>query len=130
MPQNQRVTDSPERPYRGPDDLIAMQRAVQRTWTPDSHWHIGDLAWQRLSMADRTAALWTGPDGAVDSWAWISPIAPRMELDGYRVRAIRDGETAARAAAHRAAWRPQRVGRLQVPPVELSDGESGLTTGQ
>jgi predicted N-acetyltransferase YhbS len=166
------------------DELRAMQRAVQRNWTPDSHWHIGDLAWQRPSMAAHAVALWSEPD----AWATISPDGalafhapperistvlewsdgrahtvnamsadartlgaegfdeveapyfrhclrdlddrmpgPRLP-DGYRVRAIRAGETAERAAVHRAAWQPRRVGQLQVPPVDLGDGESTMTT--
>ncbi|MEV6844080.1 hypothetical protein [Actinoplanes sp. NPDC051411] len=166
------------------DDLLAMQRMVQRNWTPESHWHIGDLAWQRPSMAGRAVALWTEPD----AWASISPNGelsfhapperirtvldwsdghvrtvsamsadaemlgaegfdevegpyfrhclrdldermpePRLP-DGYRLRAIRAGETAARAAVHRAAWQPRRIGRLQVPPADPGDGESTMTT--
>ena len=184
-----------ERAFGGAPDLIAMQRAVQRTWTPDSHWHIGDLAWQRPSLPGRKIALWPGPGGAVEAWAWFSPPgslelhappsrvnavlswfdktagdgkqtvtamdtdkvlaaalleagyrevdepffrhclrqldrqlpAPRLP-SGYRARAIRPGEMAERAAVHRAAWRPKWLGRLQVPPVDLGDGQSGMTT--
>ena len=32
------------RDYAGPADLIAMQHAVARTWTPSQRWHVGDLA--------------------------------------------------------------------------------------
>jgi predicted N-acetyltransferase YhbS len=177
------------------DDLTAMQRAVQRTWTPDSHWHIGDLAWQSSSLADRTVKLWRGPDGEVEAWAMLTAPAsldmhappefvpaaldwfhattgeaeqtvtamnsdadltaalraagyqeaaepffqhcvrdldgdlPKPSLpSGYRVRTVEPGELAARAAVHRAAWRPKWIGSLQVPPVDLGDGESGMTT--
>lgn len=48
--------------------------------------------------------------------------APRLP-EGYRVRAVRDGEEEARAAVHRAAWRPARIGALLVPPVDLGDDE-------
>ncbi|GIL26362.1 hypothetical protein NUM_16160 [Actinocatenispora comari] len=51
--------------------------------------------------------------------------APRLPA-GYTVRAVRADETAARAAVHRAAWRPARIGALLVPPVAL-DGESGMS---
>ncbi|WP_203763547.1 GNAT family N-acetyltransferase [Paractinoplanes deccanensis] len=200
----------------GPADLIAMQRAVQRAWTPHSRWHIGDLAWQHTSLAEHPMALWRpAPDGEVAAWAvrtapgrlelhappelvdavlsWFHetagtgertvtamaadtaltgalraagyreaaepyflhclrnlnartddelparpddelPARPDDELpaprlpDGYRVRAVRPGEIAERAAVHRAAWRPQRVGWLHVPPVDFGDGESGMTT--
>ncbi|GAB1641313.1 GNAT family N-acetyltransferase [Krasilnikovia sp. MM14-A1259] len=183
------------RVFGGADDLIGMQRAVQRTWTADSHWHIGDLAWQRPSLPERTVALWPDPDGEVAAWAWLSPPwrlelhappnlvdavlawfdatagevgqsvtvmdsdthlsaalraagyrevdepffrhclrdldddlpAPRLP-SGFRVRAIRADEMAERAAVHRAAWRPTWLGQLQVPPVDLGDGESGMTT--
>jgi hypothetical protein len=175
-------------------DLIAMQRAVQRSWTVDSHWHIGDLAWQRPALQDHTVKMWPDADGEVVAWAWLTPpgrlelhVPPRLipavlrwfdetadtveqtvtamdtdaaligdlqdsgyhevdepyfrhcirELDGdlsaptlpdgYRVRVTRPGEMAERAAVHRAAWRPKWLGRLQVPPVDLGDGESGMT---
>src|SRR5262245_27741130 len=52
---------------------------------------------------------------------------PRLP-EGYRVRAVREDEAEARAAAHRAAWRPKRIGKMFVPPVDLGDAESGMTT--
>jgi predicted N-acetyltransferase YhbS len=175
-------------------DLMAMQRAVQRSWTPESHWHIGDLAWQRPALPERIVEMWRDADGEVVAWAWLTPLG-RLELhaspslvptvlrwfdqaagaveqtvtamdtdaaligdlrncgyreadkpyfrhcvrdldgdlpaptlpDGYRVRATRPGEMAERAAVHRAAWRPKWLGRLQVPPVDLGEGESGMT---
>jgi ribosomal protein S18 acetylase RimI-like enzyme len=48
--------------------------------------------------------------------------------EGYRVRAVREDEAEARAAVHRAAWRPGRIGDLFVPPVNLGDAESAMTT--
>jgi hypothetical protein len=36
--------------YVGPGDLLAMQQAVQRTWTPEQRWHVGDLAWGRYAI--------------------------------------------------------------------------------
>jgi ribosomal protein S18 acetylase RimI-like enzyme len=53
--------------------------------------------------------------------------APRLP-NGYRLRAVRPDEAEARAAAHRAAWRPRRIGALHVPPVDLGNAESGVTT--
>src|SRR5919199_1938743 len=53
-------------------DLIAMQRAVQRRWTVDSHWHIGDLAWQRPALQDSTVEMWRDADGEVVAWAWLT----------------------------------------------------------
>jgi ribosomal protein S18 acetylase RimI-like enzyme len=52
---------------------------------------------------------------------------PRLPA-GYRVRAVREGEAAVRAAAHRTAWRPGRIGALLVPPVDLGDAPSRVTT--
>jgi predicted N-acetyltransferase YhbS len=170
----------------GIGDLIAMQQAVQRDWTPASHWHIGDLAWQWPSMAGRQVVVQPGV-----GWAWITSdghlevhapprllrdvlglfgrqrgrtigamdgdVALRSALDragyrpveapffrhclrdlddlptpvlpdGYRIRPVRPGETAARAATHRAAWKPKRIGAMGVPPIDLGGGESGMTT--
>ncbi len=192
-----------QREYAGPADLLLMQQAVQRTWTPPGGWHVGDLAWQRHAIPDQEAgwrtSLWIDDeDGKVVAWGWVhlpghlewhvdplrsdlprdvldwfddtaagddrsltvmetddhliaaadgagfhaQPGAPffqhcLLELDatlprprlpdGYRVRAVREDEAAARAAAHRAAWRPARIGELLVPPVDLGAGESSIT---
>jgi len=53
--------------------------------------------------------------------------APQVP-EGYRVRAVREGEAEARAAVHRAAWSPRRIGELFVPPVDLGNADSGMTT--
>jgi ribosomal protein S18 acetylase RimI-like enzyme len=192
------------RDYAGPDDLLAMQRAVQRTWSPASRWHVGDLAWGRHAEPGREpdwlTALWEGSgDAAPSAWGWVElpghlnlhvdPARPQLadkvlawfgevtagsepsvtvleteahlvaalhragyrplaqapffrhclvDLDrslpaprlpnGYRLRAVRPDEAKARAAAHRAAWRPGRIGALHAPPVDLGDAESGVTT--
>lgn len=52
---------------------------------------------------------------------------PRLPED-YRVRAVRGDEAKERAAVHRAAWRPARIGELCVPPVSLGDDDSRVTT--
>ncbi|WP_433360323.1 GNAT family N-acetyltransferase [Actinoplanes sp. CA-142083] len=44
--------------------LRRMQHLVRRDWTPGSHWHVGDLAWQSPSLDDRRVAIWA------DGWAW------------------------------------------------------------
>ncbi len=196
------MTDVERRDYAGAADLLRMQQAVQRTWTPRSGWHTGDLAWQRTAIPGQESAwrtsLWL-TDGQVAAWGWVelpghlewyvdpgqAPLAaavldwfddvatgddrsltvmetdahlvaaaeqagfqaapgtpffqhchldldeslPTPDLpDGYRLRAVRETEAAARAAAHRAAWRPGRIGRLLVPPIDLGTGESGVTT--
>lgn len=187
----------------GPQGLLAMQRAVQRTWTPESRWHIGDLAWGRNAVPgqeqDWHTALWEDDEGAVVAWGWAEmqshldlyvdpahpeltsdvlvwfeelatnsnisvtvldaeahlvaaleraayrpipqvpffqhclrdlrepPVAPRLPA-GYRVRAVLEDEAERRAAAHRAAWRPARIGEMLVPPVDLGTTESRVTT--
>lgn len=188
--------------YAGPADLLAMQQAVQRTWTPQQRWHVGDLAWGRNSMSgqeqDWRTALWKDSD-TVTAWGWVElpghldlhvdPAHPELaddvlawfetmaassersvtaleteghliaaldragyrpvtdapffqhcviDLDGslplphlpegYRARAVRRDEAEARAAVHRAAWRPKRIGEMFVPPVDLGDAESNMTT--
>ncbi len=195
------VEDVERREYAGAADLLLMQHAVQRTWTPRSGWHLGDLAWQRTAIPGQAStwrtSLWV-EDGRVVAWGWaelpshlewyVDPgraqlasavlgwfddvatgqgrsltametdghlIAAaeqagfraaagtpffdhcHLELDealpepdlpaGYRVRAVREDEAAARAAVHRAAWRPGRIGELLVPPVDLGTGESSVT---
>jgi ribosomal protein S18 acetylase RimI-like enzyme len=190
--------------YGGPDDLVAMQRAVQRTWTPQQRWHIGDLAWGQYAIPAAQesmwrTSLWLDSANAVVAWGWIElpghldwyvdPDHPEIVRDvvewfeaettgadrtvtvldteqhllaaleqagyrqeseapffqhclvdldeslaaarapaGYHVRAVGGNEAEARAAAHRAVWRPARIGALFVPPVDLGDAESGVTT--
>jgi GNAT superfamily N-acetyltransferase len=191
------------RNYAGSNDLVAMQRAVQQTWTPRSLWHVGDLAWGRNSIPNLEASwqtsLWVHDD-TVAAWGWIdspgnlelyvdpahvelaaevlewfeeittagpdctitimetdarlaallecSAYEPRthapyflhciVNLDdalptpqlpeGYRLRTTRKDEANERAAAHRAAWRPGRIGEMLVPPVDLGDAASAVTT--
>ncbi len=189
--------------YDGPGDLLAMQHAVQRTWTPKQRWHVGDLAWGRNAIPGQESewrtALWKNSTDVVAAWGWtelpshldlhVDPDYPELAHDvlawfetvatdsehtvtvleteghlvaaleraayrpvtdapffqhclidldeslaipqlpeGYCVRAVRGDEAEARAAAHRAAWRPRRIGELFVPPVDLGDAESDMTT--
>jgi ribosomal protein S18 acetylase RimI-like enzyme len=188
------------RDYAGPDDLIAMPRAVRRL---GRRWHVGDLAWGRHAVpgqdSDWRTALWEDSENAVLAWGWIElpghldlhvdPVYPQLagevlewfeevatgsvrsitvleteahlvaaldragyrpvaqapffqhcviDLDqslaaprlpeGYRLRAVQEGEAAARAAAHRAAWHPGRIGEMHVPRVDLGDAEASMTT--
>ncbi len=190
-----------QRDYAGPADLIAMQHAVARTWTPAQRWHVGDLAWGRYSVPHQEPSwrtrLWES-NGDVVAWgwaelpgdlglyvdpayasladdviAWFESVASGtqrsvtileteshlaaalihagyassdtgpffqhclIELDdslppidvpaGYRIRAVRHDEAEARAAAHRSAWRPKRIGEMFVPPIDLGDAESDMT---
>ena len=188
--------------YGGSADLLAMQHAVQRTWTPQQRWHVGDLAWGWNSIPEQEqdwrTALWKDGDivvawgwvelpGHLDLYvdpahpgladevlAWFEAIATGHERtvtaleteehliaalkragyrpmtnapffqhcvialdeslrlphlpDGYRVRAVHEDEAEARAAVHRAAWRPKRIGAMFVPPVDLGEAESSMTT--
>lgn len=62
------------RDFEGPDDLRLMQDLVQRTWSPGSRLHIGDVAWQRSVDSGRRGhtwrtALWED-DGRVVAWGW------------------------------------------------------------
>jgi GNAT superfamily N-acetyltransferase len=60
--------------FGDPGDLRAMQDLVQRTWSPDSRCHIGDLAWERLMFTDREhlwpTAIWDEA-GVVTAWSWV-----------------------------------------------------------
>ncbi len=77
------------RDYAGPHDLRAMQDLVQRTWTRNSHLHVGDLAWQRYprgSRADWPTRLWfSGDDIVAWTWAWREADAPADEDQFYVV---------------------------------------------
>ena len=178
--------------YGGPADLLAMQQAVRRTWTPQQRWHVGDLAWGRNSMPGEEqhwrTALWKDV-GAVTAWGWVElpghldlhvdPAHPELadevlawfeaiatgsertvtalETEGHLIAALKragyqpmtnspffqhcvivldeslplphlpEGYRV-RAAVHRAAWRPKRIGEMFVPPVDLGDAESNMTT--
>lgn len=60
-------------------DLAAMQELVQRTWTPASRWHIGDLAWGsrtwRRGAADNGRLSVWREAGVVLAWGWAQPDA-------------------------------------------------------
>ncbi len=55
------------------DDMRAMQSLTQRVWSPAALWHVGDLAWARLSTRGqqdswRTAA-WFDEETCL-AWGW------------------------------------------------------------
>lgn len=64
----------PVRRYQGAKDLRAMQAAAQRIWSPESRWHVGDLAWGRFMHVGREpewpTALWYDGGGDVLAWGW------------------------------------------------------------
>jgi ribosomal protein S18 acetylase RimI-like enzyme len=63
-----------QRDYTDDGDLRAMQDLVQRVWSRDTSWHIGDLAWQRASNPHLAhtwrTALWE-EGGEVMAWGWV-----------------------------------------------------------
>jgi len=63
------------RDYVGPGDLPTLIRFLQRTWSPDSRWHIGDLAWDLGLSADdddgQRMSLWER-DGSIVAWGWLA----------------------------------------------------------
>jgi GNAT superfamily N-acetyltransferase len=52
---------------------------------------------------------------------------PRRHVDGYVIRPVRPGETAARVEVHRAAWKPSSIPYIDGRPVD-PDAESSFTT--
>ncbi|RZU19860.1 ribosomal protein S18 acetylase RimI-like enzyme [Kribbella rubisoli] len=62
--------------YAGPDGLSDMQELVQRTWSPVSRLHLGDVAWERSVNARRSSAnwrtaVWRDGDDVV-AWGWLA----------------------------------------------------------
>ena len=85
-------------------DPSPLQRAVQRTWRPDSRWHIGrwhigGLAWQWAS-AERDDPVRVH---AYDAWGWL--VSP-TDLEWHVTPGRRD------LAAEILDWAP--TGRLSV----------------
>jgi GNAT superfamily N-acetyltransferase len=66
--------DSTRRDWAGEADLVALVRLIQRTWTPDSRWHIGDLAWDLAGTPgggdDWCMSVWER-NGVVVAWSWL-----------------------------------------------------------
>jgi hypothetical protein len=67
-------TDIVRRDWAGPDDLPSLVRLIQRTWSPRSRWHIGDIAWD-IGLApggrpDWRMALWERGDEVL-AWGWL-----------------------------------------------------------
>ncbi|MGN9785836.1 GNAT family N-acetyltransferase [Nonomuraea sp. ZG12] len=75
------------RRYAGPRDLRAMQELTSRIWSPESRWHVGDLAWGRFQHVGREAEwptmLWHA-GGRTLAWGWI-------ELPGHLELAVDPG---------------------------------------
>jgi ribosomal protein S18 acetylase RimI-like enzyme len=64
----------PARDYTGPADVRVMQQLAQRLWSPQSQWHIGDLAHGRFQHLGRErdwpTRLWFAGDRIV-GWGWV-----------------------------------------------------------
>lgn len=76
------------RRYAGPRGLRAMQELTSRIWSPESRWHVGDLAWGRFQHVGREpewpTMLWhTG--GRTPAWGWIE-LPGHMELVADQAR--------------------------------------------
>ncbi|WP_041289573.1 GNAT family N-acetyltransferase [Kribbella flavida] len=61
--------------YAGRDGLQDMQELVQRTWSPASRFHIGDLAWELNATLHRQdswrTAVWRDA-GEIVAWGWLA----------------------------------------------------------
>lgn len=61
------------RDYTGTGDLRGMQALVQRLWSPQSRWHVGDVAWGRHAIPGAEGSfrtsLWSAGTDAV-AWGW------------------------------------------------------------
>ncbi|WP_405058749.1 GNAT family N-acetyltransferase [Kribbella sp. NBC_01505] len=65
------------RDFEGSGGLELMQELVQRTWSPRSRLHIGDVAWERAVNLGRSGdtwrtAVWDEGDQVV-AWGWAEP---------------------------------------------------------
>ncbi len=59
--------------YRGPAHLRDMQSLVQRLWSPESRWHVGDVAWGRFAIPGAESGFRTSvwsESGAIAAWGW------------------------------------------------------------
>lgn len=61
------------RDYAGPSDFGALLRFTQRIWTPDSRWHLGDIAWDIDPAGDPedAMAIWEQA-GQIVAFGWLS----------------------------------------------------------
>jgi GNAT superfamily N-acetyltransferase len=69
----------------GPGDVRALQSLVERIWTKESTYHIGDLAWERFHLPEReacgTTAVWREGDRVL-GWAVIGADGElRLQVD-------------------------------------------------
>ena len=62
------------RDYAGAADFMSLLRFTQRVYTPDSRWHLGDIAWD-LGLApggepDSRMSFWAR-EGEIVGWGWL-----------------------------------------------------------
>ncbi|WBQ06137.1 GNAT family N-acetyltransferase [Kribbella sp. CA-293567] len=74
--------------YTGPDDLRALQELVRRTYSVDSRFHVGDLAWEYSSAAPARQAGWRlalwREGNEVFAWGWVEGNDLLMVVDPAR----------------------------------------------
>ena len=62
------------RDYVGEADFEPLLRFVQRIWTPDSRWHLGDIAWglglEPAGDPGSRMSFWEH-DGEIVAWGWL-----------------------------------------------------------
>ncbi|MFC9688641.1 GNAT family N-acetyltransferase [Kribbella sp. NPDC056951] len=65
-----------------------MQELVQRTWSPRSRLHVGDVAWERAVNSGRRGDTWRTAfwedDGQVVAWGWAEPDHLSLVVDPER----------------------------------------------
>jgi hypothetical protein len=76
------------RDYAGEADFRSLLRFTQRIYTPDSRWHLGDIAWdlgfEPGGEPDSRMSFWER-DGEIVGWGWLRlPSALALLVDpGY-----------------------------------------------
>lgn len=75
-----------QRDYANDGDLRAMQELVQRIWSKDASWHIGDLAWQSHAIPGQPGAVTLWKEGrVVMAWGWVEePDSLNLAVDPAR----------------------------------------------
>src|SRR5215468_6739510 len=68
------TVDISRRDYAGEADFPSLLRFTQRIYTPDSRWHLGDIAWdlgfEPGGEPDSRMAFWER-DGEIVGWGWL-----------------------------------------------------------
>jgi predicted N-acetyltransferase YhbS len=82
------------RDFTGSDGVRLMQELVQRTWSPGSRLHIGDVAWERAVNLGRHGDSWRtavwDDDGQVIAWGWAEPDHLSLVVDPQRAEVAVD----------------------------------------